>query len=165
MPLAFRRYEISFFWHTALKFQPPAADTIREESRGSPMHLDNYCRKSDRVDLALSVTICTRDAAGNEHTYQGQVIDASKCGLRIRINCFIRREAILFLTLPFPSRLRAYDFLADLYHTYGVVVHSKRFGPEDFELGVRLLHNNIPAHVEPFVVADHQLMNTNAVLE
>jgi hypothetical protein len=118
------------------------------------MHLDNYCRKEDRLPLSITVSIRVRDAAQNEYTYRGEVIDASKCGMRIKVDRFFRRESVVFLTMHFPNRLREYDWLTDVYNAYAVVVHSKKFGPEDFEIGVRLMHDKIPAHTAPFIVEE-----------
>src|ERR1044071_2532610 len=108
------------------------------------MHWDRYRRKKDRIPLSLPVTIRFRDADRHEQTCRGQVVDASKSGLRIKVDRFFRREAVLYLTLHFPERLRANQVGTENYHTYAVVAHWKKYSAEDFEIGVKLLHDKIP---------------------
>jgi hypothetical protein len=111
-------------------------------------------RKAIRVNLRVPVTIKIREGDGKETLYQGQVIDASKYGLKIKTSKFFQKETVILLTLAFPYRFREYDFFSDRYHTYAAVVHTKRFGTNDFEMGVRLLHNQVPSGFEPFSLAD-----------
>lgn len=109
---------------------------------------DRNCRKVNRQPLSIPVAIHVCDAGDNEYTCQGQVVDASKRGMRIKVDRFFRRESIVLLKLRYPFRLRSYDWFSDYYQAYAIVVHMKKFGPEDFEIGVRLLHDKIPANAE-----------------
>lgn len=96
------------------------------------------------------MTIKIRAANDVQQTHYGSVIDASKCGLKIRVKRFFPRQAVLILSLPFPTRFREYDPLNGEYHTYARIIYSKKFAPDDFEIGVKLLSNNLPVNLNPF---------------
>lgn len=114
------------------------------------MQPDSDCRKNRRIAIQVPVTIKVRDANDVEQTHEGCVIDASRCGLKIRVKRFFPRQAILLLALPFPTRFREYNLFSGEYHTYAFVVYSKKFAPADFEIGVSLLHNHLPVNFKPF---------------
>src|ERR1700754_3433627 len=109
------------------------------------MHRGRYYRKKDRILLSLPVSVYFRDADHHEHLCHGQVVDASNAGLRIKVDRYFKRDAFLFLTLHFPERLRIYQRGSENYHTYAVVAHMKKYGPDDFEIGVNFLRDKIPA--------------------
>lgn len=112
--------------------------------------MHTYKRKGERVAWTVPTAIKIRDDENVEQTHQGEVIDASKYGLKIKVDRFYRRQTVLLLTLCFPLKFRAYSFASEYYRTYATVVYSKKYGPEDFEIGVRLLHDQIPLDFEPF---------------
>jgi hypothetical protein len=104
----------------------------------------------NRVILPVPVTIRVREAGEEECVYQGQVVDASRFGLKIRTSRFFKRQTTMLLTLAFPARFREYEFFSQKYHTYAWVIHTKKYGAADFEIGVRLLHNHVPTDFRPF---------------
>ena len=114
------------------------------------MQPDRNLRKSRRVRFQVPVTIKVRDANDVEQLYEGRVVDASSTGMKIRVKRFIRRQTVLFLTLPFPTRFRACSLMSETYHAYAIVVHSKKFAADDFEIGVKLLPNKPSANFKPF---------------
>jgi hypothetical protein len=114
------------------------------------MRPDDNCRKTRRIAIQVPVTIKVRDASDVEQIHDGCVIDASKCGLKVRVKRFFPRQAVLILSLPFPTRFREYNPLDGEYHTYARIVYSKKFAPDDFEIGVKLLHTGLPVNLRPF---------------
>jgi hypothetical protein len=117
---------------------------------GMIMRPDDNCRKTRRIAIQTPVTIKVRDANDVEQIHYGHVIDASKCGLKIRVKRFFPRQTVLFLSIPFPTRFREFNPLNGEYHTYAMIVHSKKFALDDFEIGVKLLHNKLPENLKPF---------------
>ena len=114
------------------------------------MRPDSNQRKAQRIRFPVPVTIQVRDANAVEQTYEGRVVDASSSGMKIRVKKFFARQTVLLLALPLPARFREYSLASETYHTYATIVHSKKYAPDDFEIGVKLLHNKPPANFKPF---------------
>lgn len=117
------------------------------------MQAGRYYRKRNRIPLSLPVTIRFRDADDDEQLCRGEVVDASKCGLRIKVDRYFKREATVFLTLHFPERLRAHERGSENYPVDAVVVHTKKYGPDDFEIGVKFLPDKMPGNASPLNTA------------
>lgn len=114
------------------------------------MQPDRNLRKSHRVSFPVPVTIRIRETNAIEQTYEGRVVDASSCGMKIRVKRFFPRRTVLFLALPLPLRFREHSLTSEIYYTYATIVHSKKFAADDFEIGVKLLHNKPPDNLKPF---------------
>src|SRR5262249_39551493 len=103
----------------------------------------SYQRREERLapPVPLALSLLGRGRDGAVHTFEGEILDTSKMGLKLRVGRFFDRRTVLFLTLPFSYAFKAYRFSGPTYHTHATVAYSKECGPGLFEVGVELQHD------------------------
>ena len=65
------------------------------------MRPDSNQRKARRIRFPVPVTIQVRDANAVEQVYEGRVVDASSCGMKIRVKKFFARLHLLVFKWQF----------------------------------------------------------------
>ena len=106
-----------------------------------------YRRKEERTHLRvpLTATISVRERDDVVRTWDATVLNASRKGLKLRVDHFFPRRTPVVVTLPFSFAFRDYPFTNSICRARGTVVYSIRDGAADFEIGVEVEHEQPPA--------------------
>jgi PilZ domain-containing protein len=109
-----------------------------------------YRRSEERTYLRvpLTATITAREDDDVVRTWDAQVLNASRRGLKLRVNRFFARRTPVVVTLPFSFAFRDYPFTNSICRAQGIVVYSIRYSSTDFEIGIEVEHEQAPAELK-----------------
>ena len=91
-------------------------------------------RRTERYDLALPVRVVGYERKDCKWDEMSKTVNVSRTGLQLRLRRRVGYGTVLFLTLPFPVKLRSHGFTEPSYNVYGLV---RRIGPP--KNGMRLI--------------------------
>ncbi len=128
------------------------------------MYTNANNRRSNRLEITMPISIICRDTNNSELCILGQVLNASRNGLKIKLSQFIPRHSIVYVSLPLPFRLRKKDHFKEFYETYAEVIYIKRYDLNDYETGIKLL-DNPPADFILFETKKNPLAQFRELLE
>lgn len=96
--------------------------------------LNDNRRRCERYALSLPVRVIGYDRQGDKWDEMAETVDVSRTGLQLRLRKRVSCGTVLYLTLPYPMKLRSHGFAAPSYNVYALV---RRIGPP--KNGARLL--------------------------
>ncbi|MFN0119610.1 MAG: PilZ domain-containing protein [Blastocatellia bacterium] len=105
---------------------------------------EKYPRRFPRFRMRLPVDISGYDQPGFAWRETAETGYVSRGGVMIRMRNRIRHGTVVQLALPFPLKLRAYDFEQDEYKSYGIVRSVQPRGDGVRDVGVELLGQEPP---------------------
>jgi hypothetical protein len=91
-------------------------------------------RRCERYDLSLPVRIVGYDRKSGKWDEMAETVDTSRTGLQLRLRKRVSYGTVLYLTMPYPVKLRNHGFADPTYNVYALV---RRIGPP--KNGVRLI--------------------------
>ena len=97
---------------------PTARRGLYMESRRAQ---DSNRRRTDRLKISIPVRVVGYDRKAGKWSEMAETLDVSTTGLRLRLLRPVRYGMVLYLSLPYPVRLRSHGFAENSYRVYGLV--------------------------------------------
>lgn len=108
-------------------------------------------RKYTRYEeMSLPVQVIGYSLDSKEFKEFATTQNFSAGGARLVLQTIVQRGAILYLSLPLPSRLRHYDWEEELYCTFVEVKFTKRLVGGGCAMGVSFIGKTPPKNFEGF---------------
>jgi hypothetical protein len=96
-----------------------AHQTVYAEN-AKPLTASNR-RRADRLKVHLPVRISGSDREAGKWNEMSKTVDISRTGVTIQMRKLVKHGTVLYVTLPFPSKLRAHGFSDPSYNVYALV--------------------------------------------
>jgi hypothetical protein len=81
----------------------------------------NNRRRADRLKVHLPVRVSGNDRESGKWSEMSKTIDISRTGVTIQMKKLVKHGTVLYVTLPFPSKLRAHGYSEPSYNVYSLV--------------------------------------------
>jgi hypothetical protein len=78
-------------------------------------------RRAERFKLPLPARVTGHDRKNGKWNEMTQTVDVSRTGLTLKLNKRVRHGMIVYVTLPFPAKLRTHGYADSSYSVYALV--------------------------------------------
>jgi hypothetical protein len=78
-------------------------------------------RRAERFKLPLPARVTGHDRKSGKWSEMTQTVDVSRTGITLKLHKRLRHGMIVYVTLPFPSKLRAHGYADSSYNVYALV--------------------------------------------
>src|SRR5262249_19004817 len=82
---------------------------------------DSNRRRTERLKISIPARVVGYDRRTGKWSEMADTLDVSITGLRLRLDHPVRYGMVLYLSLPYPVRLRTHGFAESSYRVYGLV--------------------------------------------
>jgi len=121
---------------------PAQREVYREFSKTKT---DDNRRRCERFKLSLPARVTGHDRKNGKWHEMTETVDVSRTGLTLKLRKRIRFGMIVYITLPYPTKLRAHGYADSTYNVYALVrrVEPPRKGARI--IGLEFLGEHPPA--------------------
>ncbi|HEX8184874.1 MAG TPA: PilZ domain-containing protein, partial [Blastocatellia bacterium] len=107
--------------------------------------IDDNRRRCERFKLSLPARVTAYDRKNGKWHEMTETVDVSRTGLTLKLQRRVRHGMIIYITLPYPSKLRTHGYADSSYNVYALVrrVEPPRKGKR--VIGLEFLGEHPPA--------------------
>ena len=114
-------------------------------SESSKESSDENRRRCERFKVSIPARVTGYDRKNGKWQEMTETIDVSRTGVRLRLRKRVKHGAVLFVTLPLPSKLRSHGFAEQTYNVYTLVRRVEPPKQGIRAIGVEFLGERPPA--------------------
>ena len=93
----------------------------RVHSSFSDSASDDNRRRCERFRLSIPARLTGFDKKAGKWNEMAETVDVSRTGVNLRMRRHVRHGAVLYVTLPLPSKLRSHGYAEPSYNVYALV--------------------------------------------